>query len=863
MKSFDRQAECFEYADKNGLAIFFKAFIQQRTRFYCCKNVREWCKGIHRRTAPLETSQELLRDGKWLAPYWDLDAYFPTDEGFETRRHNVITAFEKLLELVLPLIDVEFDRDCLERSDSSGATDSGFKLSLHAVYADPSIGFEYNRANQDGRDLRKSLDEFGKLCIQRSEPFEDLWYNSEDGGVVTRTCMIDKKVWTTNRCMRCVGCNKPGDDRVLLPLDTSTEECDRFYSRSDIEDHLISRTMPPQHPCVIKSTVPLVTQPKRVVYTRSVLQHIAEKLGCQIDRVESNLVTLKTNPEGRVCPISHARYMPGNNRCYLTMRSGEIHYNQFGVDGSLKMGQVETEKTYESFRDIDKLFALYRRLKQDFTVDHIKAYLRDVVIYIQAAFQQRYIVKVDGYKHGFGFEGIVNQFAYKSDPVKEGLFGKGGPRFRVQGEKGVKTIKVDTVLEHMRADNQLETYNEECFVPFTKKMPYIGKRVFNTFIPFSMTDYSERSKPVPPFEQHGIYKLMKRDLTGDHPVAFGYLLDYIAHKLQHPNIRIETALCFIRTVQGVGKGQMAKWLTMLFDERNCKTVANLDHLFGRFNAHLQKSLWVFLEEIKSKGSAWEHSGRLKDLISSTDQNWEKKYHETESGGWYGQIVIFSNDSYGIRIENCDRRYVVFDTKYHYRDDKDLHDRVAAETMCPDHIAEAYKFFMKRDVSKWNWRNIPETKTRLAVKECCENVFLSFTRWLFEKETNFSFQCFEYEEDRIELNVAKQYCVTYPAHLVAAFRQDKHVTQHPSKVNYKRQILDGLEQLWGPCWVRKTVKRQRCIRIFIPDLQRELSRQFRGQVNLEILKNEVAESIVQPCARLSPFDGPMGAKEKDA
>ena len=140
MKSFDRQAECFEYADKNGLSIFFKAFIQQRTRFYCCKNVREWCKGIHRRAAPLETSQELLRDGKWLAPYWDLDAYFKNDEGFETRRHEVIVSFEKLLETVLPLISVTFDRDCLEWSDSSGATDSGFKLSLHAVTLTPPLG---------------------------------------------------------------------------------------------------------------------------------------------------------------------------------------------------------------------------------------------------------------------------------------------------------------------------------------------------------------------------------------------------------------------------------------------------------------------------------------------------------------------------------------------------------------------------------------------------------------------------------------------------------------------------------------------------------------------------------------------------
>jgi len=84
--------------------------------------------------------------------------------------------------------------------------------------------------------------------------------------------------------------------------------------------------------------------------------------------------------------------------------------------------------------------------------------------------------------------------------------------------------------------------------------------------------------------------------------------------------------------------------------------------------------------VRSKGSAWEQAGRLKDLISSESQLWEKKHCETECGGWYGSIVIFSNTSYGIRVESTDRRYVLFDTKYKLRDDKKFHDQVDAETM---------------------------------------------------------------------------------------------------------------------------------------------------------------------------------------
>jgi len=856
MNSFARQADCFHNGDTNGFNVFFKAFPQGVPRFFCCKHNRLLAKGIHSRREPFETCQELLRDGKWLFPYWDLDAHLGAAD--PTLREKVMTDFEKLCAKVFPYLNETFNSEFLEWSDSSGDTPSGYKLSLHAVYTDPRIGFEYNRANKDGRDARRSLNEFGQLSILHSEPFDALWYNKDEGGSVKRTCMIDGNVWTTNRCMRCVGCHKPGNSRVLLPIVNG--ETDRLFTRSDIEAHLIGRTTPPHTPCVINQCVQLSANPKRVVYTRTVLQQIAKKLGCEIDKVETNLVTLKTKPGGRVCPITNERYLPGNNRCYLTMKSGEIFYNQFGVTGQLKMGEIKSKKTYEYFSDITKLHALHKRLGDNFTLEHIKTYLRESIIYIRTAFNQMYIVKVDGYKYGYGFTDIVEQFQYRSGPVKEGLFGKGGPRFRIKTGKTSKFIKLDTVLEHMRGDNQLVSYNNECWIPFSVNMPYLGKNVFNKFVPFSLLGYS--SKPVKPFPHHAIYTLMKKDLTGDHPQAFNYLLDYIAHKLQKPNIRIETALCFIRTVQGVGKGQLAKWLTMLFDERNCKTVANLDHLFGRFNAHLQSSLWCFLEEIKSKGSAWEHCGRLKDLISSTSQLWEKKYQETENGSWYGQIVIFSNDSYGIRIENCDRRYVVFDTNYHHRDNKKLHDLVASQTMCPDHMAEAFRFFMERDVANWNWREIPDTATRTAVKECCENVFLSFTRWLFESEANYQSVYFHVEEHRVEIKNGIAY--TYNAHLIAAFRQYKTVTHHPSKVDYKRQIIDGITQLWGPCWVRKRHNGQRGIRINLLQLQEELSRQFRGPVILEIVNNDKPSSGGKvDYSRLSPFDGPVGTEEGNA
>ena len=854
MKSFTRQAECFKYADSNGMSVFFKAYQGEWGRFHCCKSIRDLSKSIHfggylsTGSSP-RTSQELLRDGKWLYPYWDLDAKFTTKFSDDLRM-KVVSAFEKLCEKVFPFIGCVFERSFLEWSDSSGEVKDGYKLSLHAVYTNPNMGFEYNRANKPGRDPRKSMNEFGKLCMQESEHFEDLWFNKLEDGNIKRKCMIDPNVWTSNRCMRCVGCHKAGETRFLLPLNVATNQIDRDFTRSDIEKSLISRTAEPKTPCII--TVDLVAPTKTVIYSKTILEQIANKLGCQLDRIEPNFVTLKTNADGRTCPLTNEHYRPGNNRCYLSMTGGEIRYKQFGVVGSLLMGKCEQPKTYEYFNDISKLQALHNQLGTNFTRKHIQTYLRETIIYLQNPFHPQYIVKVDDFKHGYGYPGIIKQFKYQCGLVKEGLFGKKVcPTFRCHEppktlgeEPEVKKVKISTVLEQMLGSNQLITYDRKTFVPYCIDQPYLGNSVFNTFIPFSLLNYTPK-KVAPPFTEHAMYKLMKKDLTGGDPVGLGYLLDYIAHKLQKPSTRIETALCFIRTTQGVGKGQMAKWLTLLFDEKNCKTVANLDHLFGRFNAHLQTSLWCFLEEIKAKGSAWEHSGRLKDLITSRTQLWEKKYCETEDGSWYGQIVIFSNDSYGIRIENCDRRYCVFDTNHFYRDNKALHDLVDKQTMDPDYMAIAFKFFMERDVSKWNWRDIPETETRMAVKECCENVFMSFTRWLFESRENFLFDSWNYDKLRVNLlgkgdNLVAE---TYNTHLIEAFRTYKHRSGHPTKMNYKRQILDGIEQLWGPCFRRSRRAKRKC-QINVKSLQAELTRHFRGPVILEIIKVNVIYCFIK-------------------
>jgi hypothetical protein len=837
MESFARQADAFNYGDKKNNPVFFKVFTppEYKDTFMTCSSQRVLANNLIRAPHEYRTIQELLRDGNgtWLCPYWDIECYI-LKQDLQQTRERTIRAFNNMCETVFTYIDETYNPAFCRWSDSSGVMNKKFKFSLHCVYVDPGIAFQYNRANQEGRDRRRALNQFGRLCVEESKKYPELWEAGE--------CLIDSAVWTTNRAMRCIGCHKPGSDRVLKPLCNISFKIDEDFTRTDVEAHLIARHLAPARPCRIKDSVTLILNQKKIHVKKDLphLTEVAASIGCVIDSIKDNLITLKTCTMGRTCPITKERYMPGNNRCFLHIKNGEIYYRQHGVDGEKKIAEC-VERQYELFSDIDKLTTLYKNLGQEFTVDRIQQFLRDTVVYINKPFHPEFVVKVDGYEHGFGIAGVPS-FKYKNG---SDLFGKRCRSFMcrdVDGKNNIvfKKLKISAVLDDMVELSMIRSYNDVRYVPYNLEVPFIGKNVFNTFTPFSFLEYylNKEEDPQYDFRKSAMHELLKTDLTGGDRNALEYLLNYIAHKLQHPAIRICTALAFCRTIQGIGKGQFADFLRMLFDDRNCKVVANLEHLFGNFNSHLRSSLWVFLEELKSKGGAWTQAGRLKDLISSQSQLWEKKHHETEEGGWYGSIVIFSNSSYGIRVENSDRRYVLFDTTFKYRDDKTFHDLVSAQTMNAKYMASAFRFFMDRDVSKWNWRVIPKTKTRTAVKQACESVFMSFSRWLFDCEAHFYSGTNFMNTTEKHYDNKTQIAYTDKDHLVYAFREYKTSTGHPTKVNETNAILDGIKLQWGPVLKHGQFRfnnlRRRCYKINVRALQTELTKQFRDPVKLYIL-----------------------------
>ncbi len=846
--AFKNQRSAFQDADTKGWTCIYKVFPGHR--FGTAPNPKALSRMIMNTPRAGRVHWEVLRDGVPLCTYWDIDAYFDDPGDQAARRAELITAFHELLFTAFPdLLGEAFQPGHMRWADSSGYVGNGckkWKLSLHAIYADPAVGWAH--CHSSGKDQpRNCLNEFVKLLVARSEAVDCLWYLEQDGDVVTRKSMIDLKAYSANRALRCLGCHKPGDSRVLMPLDT-------FSVSKDIDVTLIAGFLvsnwTPSRMLAIRPRHLLLSTHKATAVTRHWIEKLAAECGCDVDEVKGSLITLKTRAN-RTCKITGESYGRIHNRCYLILREGMVIYKQHGVEGEFPLAEYDTEKEYEFYSDTYKLRQRAVALKDNFARSHMESFVRDVVSYVDRVDDPVWLVTVDKGRRA-EFTNTDLPVPHKSHILVENLWAKrSAPSFMtfemevddmgvaVVDKKGnpvlEKTrIRLSKIANEMASAGRLRIYEDVTWHPYCPgaSRPFIGRNVYNMFEGFPLSHIRPNGVP---FEQHAIYDLMRTQLTISQD-GFEYVLNYIAHKLQYPAKRIDTALCFARTTQGIGKGQFGTFIQNLFGPENVTVCSNLDNVFTNFNHYLSKCLWLILEEMESGGKGWSNSDRLKDMISANKMVFEQKFKTPRVGAWYGQVLMFSNHSYGIKLENSDRRHVLLDTCASRRDDVAFHNLIAKQTTDSNYMAVAYDWFLKRDVSNWNWRKLPKTKTRDVIKRGCESCWLKFTRWLFEHECNF-YEGEGYNPDKIgwEVDGDNIIAITNARHITVLFRHSKVVEGFHSKVDESTIIVDSLLFLWksaakeGRFRTRSKWPARRSIRIDVRDLQKVLSIETRSVV----------------------------------
>jgi hypothetical protein len=136
---------------------------------------------------------------------------------------------------------------------------------------------------------------------------------------------------------------------------------------------------------------------------------------------------------------------------------------------------------------------------------------------------------------------------------------------------------------------------------------------------------------------------------------YQYLIRLFAYRVQHLDRPTGVAVAFLGP-QGAGKGVVARTFGSFFGEHFAH-INQSDHLTGRFNATLAKSLAVFLDE-----AVWaadkKGEGILKALITEPTLQLEAKFRDPIMMRNLVFVMIASNEDWAVPVGVGDRRSFV-------------------------------------------------------------------------------------------------------------------------------------------------------------------------------------------------------------
>jgi phage/plasmid primase-like uncharacterized protein len=198
------------------------------------------------------------------------------------------------------------------------------------------------------------------------------------------------------------------------------------------------------------------------------------------------------------------------------------------------------------------------------------------------------------------------------------------------------------------------TYEDIVFDPSCK----CGFKVYNLF----------RGFPIEP--KAGDWSLMKRHIKeiicDGNEEYYTYLMSWMARIVQDPGGARPGVAVVLKGGKGIGKGVFAEYYGSIFGEAFLP-ISDAESFTGRFNMHLSKSLFVFLDEAVWGGDK-KAEGKMKQLITERRVLFEPKGIDTMALDNHINVLIASNEDWVIPATGDERRFFVLNPNEKYKCD---------------------------------------------------------------------------------------------------------------------------------------------------------------------------------------------------
>ena len=208
-------------------------------------------------------------------------------------------------------------------------------------------------------------------------------------------------------------------------------------------------------------------------------------------------------------------------------------------------------------------------------------------------------------------------------------------------------------------------------------------------------------------------------ICDNHEESYKYVLGWIATMLQNPGVKNETAL-ILKGLQGIGKNRFTDVLCELTAGYSEKNITDIQELTGNFNSVVENKMLLILNELRNFGEdRMVNFNSLKSIITDNTIRINEKNQPRRTAENVGNFIFVSNNSYPVKIELGDRRYVVLQCTGKYKGQFEFFKQLV-NSFTKEFYDNLLTYFMKYDLSTFNVREIPMTEAKEDLIEASRN-----------------------------------------------------------------------------------------------------------------------------------------------
>lgn len=208
---------------------------------------------------------------------------------------------------------------------------------------------------------------------------------------------------------------------------------------------------------------------------------------------------------------------------------------------------------------------------------------------------------------------------------------------------------------------------------------------------------------------------------------YNYILNWMAHIIQKPEVKTDVAIVFFSLFEGAGKNILFDIFAGLLEGYTAK-FKDTNSLTDRFNGEMSGKLFCIGDEIKAR--AQDVANELKDIITRKKEIIEFKGKDKIYVKDFKNYTFTTNNENVFKIDNTDRRYLFIECPEETKN-ATYFNRLISFLNDKTKLTNLFNFLKTRDISNFNPRHIIITDYKLRLILANAPAYIKFIKDEYE------------------------------------------------------------------------------------------------------------------------------------